>query len=637
MLVTIILYGLLIAGGFFGSAVLNRKFEEIFPISIMSIAIILFLFGVFKMLETGVVAVLTVIILLYVISALKLLKNKKNSFIVNFFTPAFFIFTVLYLVLNIAEFGLVARFWDEFSHWMDCVKAMTYLNDFVANPESHSLFRTYPPIMSLFQYFVQKLYLFVHPNRPFNEWRMYLAYQMFALSVLFPFFSKLSLKNPFKNMLCSIVVLVSPILFEPNFYSTLYIDPFLSILTAAGFFAILKMRKNSVYYTYMSLLCATLVLAKEVGLFFAVFIAFAVIVDCIIRVVGDREKNPGVYYYKKAWPMLMPMLSLVLAKLLWSHVLRQYGLNGNSGSQIDLWNYTKMFFTHCDTSYRQAVVDSFKKAFFIRNLYVGRGTYIGYYSLFFIFFLLIYLILKRTVNDAVTHRRYRAVAVIIMLQMILYIYCLGAAYVYNFSEYEATRLASYERYMGIEYMALGLMVSLGTIDLINDNVEWNSTKFIIIAVLFATIFPFSRVSNFLGRYIIRDEYVMRRAELDELKNIINKQCDGDDKIYYISQESNGYDFYVTKFNARPNWVANNGFTGWSLGGPFYEGDIWYISISAEELMQKLIDEGYNYLAIYRANDYFIENYADIFVNADEIIDNSLYLVNKEAKILERCE
>ena len=45
---------------------------------------------------------------------------------------------------------------------------------------------------------------------------------------------------------------------------------------------------------------------------------------------------------------------------------------------------------------------------------------------------------------------------------------------------------------------------------------------------------------------------MIRAELDELKNIINTVTD--DKIYYISQESNGYDFYVTKFNARSNCI-----------------------------------------------------------------------------------
>lgn len=139
MLVTVILYGLLLAGSFFGAAVLNRRFEEILPISIMSMAVILFLFGVFKMLEIGVVSVVAIIILLYVISAIKLFKNKNSAFVANFFTPAFFIFTALYLVLNYAQLGLVARIWDEFSHWMDCVKAMTYLNDFVANSESHSL------------------------------------------------------------------------------------------------------------------------------------------------------------------------------------------------------------------------------------------------------------------------------------------------------------------------------------------------------------------------------------------------------------------------------------------------------------------------------------------------------------------
>lgn len=145
------------------------------------------------------------------------------------------------------------------------------------------------------------------------------------------------------------------------------------------------------------------------------------------------------------------------------------------------------------------------------------------------------------------------------------------------------------------------------------------------------------MSNFLGRNIFRDEYVMMRSELDELKNIIHEHCDGDDKIYYISQESSGYDFYATRFNARPNWVAVNDFAGWSLGGPFYDGDIWYISISADELMQQLVEGEYNYLAIYQANDYFIENYADLFESPAEIQDNSLYHVNKEAGVLERCE
>lgn len=130
---------------------------------------------------------------------------------------------------------------------------------------------------------------------------------------------------------------------------------------------------------------------------------------------------------------------------------------------------------------------------------------------------------------------------------------------------------------------------------------------------------------------------MMRSELDELKNIIHEHCDGDDKIYYISQESSGYDFYATRFNARPNWVAVNDFAGWSLGGPFYDGDIWYISISADELMQQLVEGEYNYLAIYQANDYFIENYADLFESPAEIQDNSLYHVNKEAGVLERCE
>lgn len=70
-----------------------------------------------------------------------------------------------------------------------------------------------------------------------------------------------------------------------------------------------------------------------------------------------------------------------------------------------------------------------------------------------------------------------------------------------------------------------------------------------------------------------------------------------------------------------------------MGTPFYEGDIWTAMCSAEEWWE-MLDGQYDYVALYHVNDYFVENYAELFRDPDEITDNRLFRVNRSAKCLE---
>lgn len=143
------------------------------------------------------------------------------------------------------------------------------------------------------------------------------------------------------------------------------------------------------------------------------------------------------------------------------------------------------------------------------------------------------------------------------------------------------------------------------------------------------------IENWFSRDTLRAAQNIR-LKYTSLSDEILKQCDGNDKIYFLSRGNNGFDYWVTRFNARPNSVEVP-FGGWSLGGAVNSEDIWYWDVSASEWMSALIEGNYDYVAIYQLGDDFAENYGSCFEKISDLQDNSLFLLNRNKKILERCE
>ena len=74
--------------------------------------------------------------------------------------------------------------------------------------------------------------------------------------------------------ICTVCLI--PLFFYDNFYYSIYIDAFLGIMAGCAFASILFLeKKDALYNIYITLNCIVLVLAKEVGLYFAIFTALA--------------------------------------------------------------------------------------------------------------------------------------------------------------------------------------------------------------------------------------------------------------------------------------------------------------------------------------------------------------------------
>ncbi len=641
MIVQIVMLAVLLNGGVFGAAFFHRRFEEVLPLQMMIMMSVLYISGLLDHLKAGVYAVIFVIAVLYIAAFIRVIRRKcYKEFLENMVTPAFVVFLAVFFVFTYADAGKLAHSWDEFTHWIDSVKAMTYVDDFITNPKANGYFQSYPPAMALLQYFFQQIYLFFHKGAEFNEWRMYLVFQLFGYSMILPFLAQEEFKRPLKALCHAVLLVVLPLLFYNEYWTTAYIDPFIAILAGCAFARILYPKRDALLDgLYLSLLCMTLVLSKDAGLYFSVFAAIAYAVSYCIR-NGIPAKSPaGGRAAAKMLIPLVPLICTVFAKWSWKMELFHTNAEISFGGKIDLLSYTSMFFLHNDSSYRQTVTDHFKDAFFDQKIkFALTGMEASYCVIFLLllFGLAVLYCKKRQLADIRDRRAACITLFIIFVQLVFYIYSLGAAYVSNFTEYEALNLASYQRYMNIAFLATAIAVIEG---IVHDSSALQKSGIMqcFAMVLILSFSPLGTVENYLSRDSVRQAKEIR-DRYEPLHDLIRRYCSGtdEDRIYFISQADKGFDYWVTRFIARPNGFAGSWI--WSLGEPQYEGDIWTYGEcrNSDEWMDILNEGNYTHIALYRVNDYFKEHFSDVFSNPDVISDHTLYEKNPETGLFDLC-
>lgn len=631
MLSLVIFFALISSGSVLCAAVWNRKYEEIVPITCSCIVMILFLFGIIGVLETGVIFICILGVGLYVFAMIwSITQNKIKDAVLNILTPAFFvyIFSLVFFAFFIG--GKMLWRWDEFSHWGDIVKVMTILNDFGTNPESHSTFQSYPPGMSLFQYVLQKINMWVTKTE-FSEWRLYFAQQVFCLSFFMPFLKKIKKESIFQTLGYALVIFLVPLLFFDDFYTSIYIDQVLGILTGTGLAMILWHRKKDISYSlYIWFVCGMLVLVKDAGMLFATIVGLVYIIDCFLESKKYKSKN---------WIQIInasiTLLMIFIPKMLWNYNIAINGAGKVFGGDVDLVQLLAVVLGK-DSTYKSTVWKNFYRSMITTTVPLGNtGIELNYLCLILIFLLLVGIIIKIAENRVyITPTRGKVVFVTVILTICIYIVGICVTYMFKFSEYEALNLASFSRYMNIVFLAVWVIIILSMIRILKEtDVSYSNWCVLGLICLMVIVSPMESVYKYISREAVTISTIGRRT-YEELTNEIKKNVTSNDRVYFISQETSGFDFWVMRYNSRPNY---NTFSGaWSIGEPFYEGDVSTQEMTQEEWLD-ILCENYDYVALFKTNDYFIENFGDAFENKGDIAVNCVYKVNKETRQLVLCE
>lgn len=641
MLTNLLFFLILTLGAVAGIAFSGRRFEEVLPIGAIGIVLILFVTGLFGIpLHFGSIAVILLYVVLAGYGLLRVGKRQdmtwRGFFTDRLLTPAFFIFLVIFLGLSYLNDGRLATGWDEFTHWMDSVKAMTVVDDFTTNPNSGSMFYNYPPGMSLFQLFLQHLYLFTHPGGSFNEWRVYFAYQVLFVSILLPFLKDLTWKRPLELILLPLTLLLALTLIFHDLYMSLYIDAFLGILAGVGMaFLFVKKELELVDCLYLGLLLFLLTLAKDAGILLSLFVALTYVLltwasrrkIIFVKTTGFKDRCLTIF------PPLLMLLASYLPRALWMNEVRISG--GNSPSvPVRFGDFLGILFWGKEDleTHREEVVQNFAERFTGWTLPIGNLllSYAWLTVLGLALAVLMIVCYEKGIRKALA--RYSFVVLMTFLMLAVYVLGLGALYISRFTDYEASYLASYDRYMNIGYMALAVFLILCTVYALERLRQPVATAAEALLLLFTvSAGPTDYMRYFLTRENV-EVSISWRSPYQTIANQIEQLLPEDARIYMVAQESYGEEGVVFHYVLRPREIKKIA----SLGGPYSEGDVYSLDLTPEEWMDKLVEK-YDNVIIFRLNDGFVERYSELFENPDDIVQGAFFTIDRENRRLVRIE
>ena len=217
---------------------------------------------------------------------------------------------------------------------------------------------------------------------------------------------------------------------------------------------------------------------------------------------------------------------------------------------------------------------------------------------------------------------------------IVYTIGLLALYLFRFGEWEAVRLASYERYLGTYWTGVVLFVALVTIWLVagtssSEQIKGSKRKservpeMVLAASVFVFIFALSPAQK-LGEFFANPNgYSSQVRALFEplLENAEQAGVQAGDKVWIIAQHTNGFEYWVLRYSLMGSEVNPN---GWSIGSPASDEDIWTLGKSPSDWAQNLWD--YDYVLIYALTDSFATEFEGVFDVIPDIGSPHVYKV-----------
>ena len=601
------------------------RIEDTIPVAIMSIISLIYLSGFFGNLKLGFYVVCIGCICAFVYSVFRIYRDYKESFKV--LSPYVIIFVLFSLWCYHINNGRLLCEWDEFTHWGFTTKIMCQIDKFSNEPGTSLYFVDYIPGTALFQYFVQQ---FV---RGFNEGFLSMAQGIFVFSFCMPVFSKLqfSRKDFFKALIAVIILFSIPLGFYSTVYSSLYVDAALGMVFAYLLFQhFCTDDGNEVfYYIKMSLGFIVLCLIKSSGIGLA---ALAFIIMLADNIVEKKYYIGKKIAYDRILLDIVPLVMGILFKKMWSIRLAKLGYSNHFDTGKISFSGILKIFSGKGEAYQQTCLDNFWNAFInIHDGKIGFGT-ASYALLFIMGCVMLYVLDQRKKK-----KKYLTLAIATSCVFFIYSFYMLCLYLFTYSESEAINLASFSRY---EYtIIMGIVLALAMLLLVSFfKADYKS----VLGLVFVGVILFSVPSKVV--FIINNSEQIKssndfRAGYDVVKKV-EKKLKSQDKVYIVSENNDGLDYFVTRYSISPAHTQTRADAqkwsevSWDLGTKTDTSLGIRREIGSQDWMDYMIQNGFNYVFIFRNSDQFVSEYSDIFEQTPT--SQSLYRIDEQSRKLVLC-
>lgn len=549
-----------------------------------------YLFAIFGKLQLGVEITLY---LGYLAGLIALSRFKTFSFKSAIQSTAILVWLLPILVLYYAiPKDFMFFLWDEVGGWARSQK-LIYETNALLNANSPFSLRSYPPGQQIFQYYITK-------NIVWSEKILLLSQDLFIFSALLAVVGALVRKRLWA---CTVFIALIPLIYFFNFdYNTIYCDPLVACVFAGCLALALKPNKEQIDAWVLALCLCSFVLLKDISLIFSIIVIFVYGLTTFQSVFKDSNLT---YRFKlievfKKLIICISLLSIIV--LSWKWYVSVIGTSKTEMISLTLDSFMQ-------PAYRQRVdttLTAFMNAIFKTGYFVFRFKDLRFsLSLSTVVILVIFL---SGIIFSLSSKEKRVnvffILFIIAAGAISYLLFLLWLYLTYFTEYEGTRLASFERYSMTYLLAWLLVIFTWLMSAISDKFKSRFTILIPItlcAVVYISV-PNKFYSDVKSLQLDQISFEKRKATQD-LSDLVRKFNKPGERVFFLAQNTNGYERHLFDYAMLQN-LPND---CWSVGKKYNDGDVW----TCDQPLGLLL-KGFSYLAIYAADQRFWNDNKDFF-------------------------
>lgn len=577
----------------------KKEIFEVLPISIITMILILILFGLVDLLFIG-------MIILLIASQISFnyywIKDNYNYKI--FFSKGLIFLSIMAIGLFIADYFACFNISDEYTYWSIASKNMYYSNSFnfsEMNFLSQKIGNSwYPPNPTVLYYYIMKI------MGSYRQGFELFIHQMFGFSLLLPLFkfSKNKLNSFFISGLC---ICIPAIFVDSYFYITIYVDTLLGLLTGYAIFEYLtvedKKYKNLVFLLVVALLCFT----KSSGFMFAfILIEFYAITKLLksFMINKDSLKNSIISFIKDKYIYLL-IITFIFSMFIWKFYCSNHPAINNyqplveNNHQVRTITDTISSVIGAMTGYNYDLYSESFKNFFVNILDkkyystvpfdMSAATWI---TLFIISLIGISFLIKKDKDK----KEFTVSSVSLIICIISYILLLQLSYMIMFNASEAITHASAQRYVG-SILLVVLFVIIGLSFKYKKNYDNRYVLIIFsLVLLFTPITPIaegtitSGARNYRYRSYEKNEMALSQIVLKNIK-------DTTANIGSINQKPNNFFIKTAYWSVPVKMYDSVIITEKVLNKVDYfkhlESYDYFITIELDEFMIELIKKKYD--------------------------------------------
>lgn len=524
-------------------------------------------------------------------------------------------FIILAIGVFIINYGKHYAEWDEFSHWGRFLKESCKLNQLYVMSSSSMAHKDYVPAVTLFEYLWCKLSL------AYSEANGYRGIQMLLVAVVLMVASEIKTagRKVYQIVVYSISVIILmgiPLLFWMfNFYRSIYEDAIFGILLFAAIWVALHDSESVVYRSFsLTMALSMAIMCKMTAVPFVLLIW--------LFYLWNEQKIGRKFQLNWRWQIIPLVLPFGVWRIFNCFVAEYMNTGGTqSYSGYTLTGILKVLLHDGSVSWQMDVERKFWKAVFTRGLLGGMS----FVAVCFVLLGLALMLRKKNIESDAPYRN-----VVTGKHMLIWAvgatiaYALMMCFLYDiaFVEYEARKLASYDRYMSSWLIAIVyLFVSLALVRCAGEKVLQQTVLLTMLSFVAVVDNRNQLLSGLKGEssYLYEGE-----------SNLINSVLQEDESVLVIERGSNSWASVVIGFYCMPREV------GFSSPGPaVYDGDIFSSDMAKEELSELI--HSYDYVYVIHVDENFVKKYEEIVPEITQNTENILYKVTPDGKLQQVAE